>query len=287
MSTILLVDDSAENIQTLAACLRNEYQLKVANNGSQCLELASRFQPDLILLDIEMPDMNGFDVCQQLKSNEHTKTIPVIFVSGHTSQESEERGLETGAVDYIFKPVRPAIVKARVRTHVTLKQQHDRLIDLAMRDQLTGLFNRHYLMEHIYQRLSRSQRHGYDMAALMLDIDHFKRINDDLGHQIGDQVLKELGHFLQDFFRTEDMVARLGGEEFLVILDPCPAKQIMAKAEQLRLAIAELEPANVKVTVSIGATAIADEDTLKTMLNRADHALYQAKDQGRNQVCIQ
>ncbi|ASP39551.1 diguanylate cyclase response regulator [Bacterioplanes sanyensis] len=283
--TVLLADDSPENIQALAACLHEQFQLKVANNGEQCLELARRFHPDLILLDIEMPGMNGFDVCQQLKDTDATADIPIIFVSGHTSLASEERGLELGAVDYIFKPIRPAIVKARVNTHITLKRQRDRLAQLAMRDQLTGLYNRHYLMEHIGQRLSRCHRHGYQMAALMIDIDHFKRINDELGHQQGDDVLTSLGTFLCSYFRTEDLVARLGGEEFLVVLDPCPDGHMMDKAQQLLHAVEQLNPAGTPITISIGATSVKKDDSLGSLLKRADDALYQAKQQGRNRVC--
>jgi diguanylate cyclase (GGDEF)-like protein len=283
--TVLIVDDSAENVQALAACLRDDYQIKVAMGGRQCLELARRFLPDVILLDVEMPDMNGFEVCQQLKSSHATQDIAVIFVTGRTQQHSEEQGLELGAVDYLMKPIRPAIVRARVQTHITLKRQRDHLAHLAMHDQLTGLYNRHYLMNHIDNRFSRSRRHGYELAAMLIDIDHFKAINDDLGHQQGDRVLAGLGHFLLSFFRVEDLVARIGGEEFFILLDPCPADQAMAKAQQLRIAVSEFKPDRVPITVSIGITQVSAEDSLNSVLKRADLALYDAKENGRNQVC--
>ncbi|GGY35203.1 diguanylate cyclase response regulator [Bacterioplanes sanyensis] len=283
--TVLIADDSAENLQALAACLRDNFQIKVAMGGCQCLELAQRFAPDVILLDVEMPDMNGFEVCQQLKSNHVTQDIAIIFVTGRTHQRSEEQGLELGAVDYLFKPIRPAIVRARVQTHITLKRQRDHLAHLAMHDQLTGLYNRHYLMNHIDYRLARSRRHGYELAVLLLDIDHFKTINDDLGHQQGDRVLAGLGQFLVSFFRIEDLVARIGGEEFFVLLDPCPSDQVIAKAQQLRIAVSEFNPDRVPITVSIGATHIHAEDSLNSVLKRADLALYDAKQNGRNQVC--
>ena len=285
-STILIVDDAPENIQVLAGCLQSSYRLKVATNGARCLELAcSDPLPDLILLDIVMPDMDGYTVLERLKSRPETTDIPVIFVTGKTEGHEEERGLELGAVDYIHKPIRAGIVNARVNTHVTLKLQRDRLANMAMFDQLTAVYNRHYLVEAACQKIARSLRHRKPLSLLMLDIDHFKHINDQHGHAAGDEVLVSIARHLQSASRKEDIVARFGGEEFIVLLDSCDHNEAMGKAEQFRRGIEALTPRGLTVTASFGmATLDPDGEDFETLVGRADQALYDAKADGRNRV---
>ncbi len=286
--TVLIVDDESTNIQLLAACLKQKYVIKVATSGQQCLDLIqNQFIPDLILLDIEMPNMDGYTVCRSLKSYSKTELTPIIFVTGKDGDADEEKGLQLGAVDYITKPVRPAIVLARVDTHVTLKQQRDKLKTMALRDQLTDLYNRFYLLEEAHHKIAFAKRHKHELSLLMMDIDYFKLINDQHGHLIGDEVLKAVAKLLMEVTRTEDIVARFGGEEFVVVLDHTEADGAKLKAENIRRAIEELTPENILVTVSIGlAQYSSGKETFEELLKRADIAVYQAKEQGRNRVII-
>jgi len=283
---ILIVDDSPTNIQLLAACLKNDYRLKIATSGEQCLQLINdNIQPDLILLDVEMPGLNGYQVCEKLKEKDSTSSIPIIFVTGRQGDDDETKGLMLGAVDYITKPIRPAIVVARVKTHITLKLQHDKLISMAMHDQLTGLYNRHYLLEVATQKVAKALRHKYPLCLLMIDIDHFKAINDTHGHHTGDLVLKAVATELSTGNREEDITARFGGEEFVIIFDHCHFVDAQNKANSILKKIEDLTPEGLKVTVSIGlAKLIKSDEQFSNLLKRADLALYEAKGKGRNRV---
>ncbi|MDC9729819.1 MAG: diguanylate cyclase [Methyloprofundus sp.] len=286
---VLVVDDVPANIQILANCLKDHYQIKVATSGELCLKLADfETKPDLILLDIEMPGMDGFETCQHLKSNKNTAGIPVIFVTAKDSTEDEEKGLLLGAVDYITKPIRPSIVSARVKTQITLKKQYDQLQILAMRDQLTGLYNRHYLLEVANAKVLHSKRHAKDLSLMMIDIDHFKTINDTYGHAEGDAILQKFSAVIMQMYRGEDVVARLGGEEFVVLLDECNLTSAQMRAEKLCKIVEALKPSNIMVTVSIGVSQLstAESDDFTQLLKRADFAVYQAKKLGRNRVEI-
>ena len=283
-STILIVDDDISNVRLMASLLEAEYDVKIATTGSQCVSLAVKHQPDLILLDIMLPDVSGFDACKVLKSIEETNEIPVIFVTGLIEIGDEEEGFKVGAVDYITKPVNSVILKARINTHLTLKKQNDLLREMAIRDPLTGLFNRHSMAEISDRMVSRSTRHQTPLSALMIDIDLFKIINDTHGHQIGDQVIQGVARILKQQFRREDMIARYGGEEFLVVMELCELRQAMIKAEKVRLLVSEAKINDLDLTVSIGVAQLSpDEKDYESLVLRADTALYQAKKSGRNQ----
>ena len=286
-ATILIVDDAPSNIQILAAILKKTFHIKVATNGSDCLKIATTEpKPDLILLDVEMPDMNGYEVCEKLMSDEK-KPIPIIFVTGRNNDGDEEKGLNLGAVDYITKPISPAIVLARVKTHIELKQQRDAFEVMAMHDQLTGIYNRHYLIEAAQHKIARATRHKQPLSLLMLDIDHFKIINDTHGHSKGDEVLQEVSQVLKTQNRTEDVVARFGGEEFIILLDQCDSHSAEQKSQYLRKTIEELNPSGIKITISIGIAQLNPAgESFDDLLKRADIAVYQAKDQGRNCVVV-
>lgn len=287
-ATILIVDDVPANIQTLAECLKEYYRIKVAIDGPRCLELLKNdMDVDLVLLDIEMPGMNGYEVCTHLKQNPLIEDIPVIFVTGNDQEEDEEKGLELGAVDYITKPIRPSIVLARVKTHITLKQQHDQLLAMAIHDQLTGIYNRHYLMDAASKKIARSIRHQVPLSLIMCDIDYFKKINDEYGHQFGDEVLKSAALLFNDQCRKEDIVTRFGGEEFVILFDHCDLNEAQIKAEKMRQSIEQMELVQTSVTVSFGVTQFqADNDDIELMIKRADMALYEAKAAGRNRVVV-
>ncbi len=282
---VLIVDDSPTNIKIVAECLKEHYRLKVASSGEQCLLLAKKMpQPDAILLDIEMPGMNGYETCEALKKDHMTENIPVVFVTGRQGDEDEEKGLSLGAVDYITKPIHPAIVLARTKTQVIIKQQRDALQQMALHDQLTGLYNRHYLLDISNKKLANSARHNNDLSVLMIDIDHFKKINDIHGHLIGDEVIKHVATILDSQNRAEDVVARFGGEEFVIVLEHCDINDALIKADKIRLAVAEGTPNDIAVTISIGVAQFDNKQNFDSLLKSSDIALYAAKDKGRNRV---
>jgi len=283
---VLIVDDSPTNLQVLATCIKGEHRVKVSTSGEQCLQIAKASpQPDLILLDVEMPGMDGYEVCKRLKSSPNTADIPIIFVTGLEEDKDEEKGLALGAVDYIVKPIRPAIVSARVKTHVTLKLQRDKLNKMAFFDQLTGLYNRHYIIDIASKKVARAVRHQYNLWVLMIDIDHFKVINDTYGHPAGDDILKQVAKVLVMDNRSDDLIGRFGGEEFVMMFDPCCEADAMVKAERVRIKIADLKPNGIDVTVSIGLAKIASQGgSFEQSLKQADEALYLAKKNGRNRV---
>jgi len=284
---VMIVDDAPSNIQLLAGLLKDSYQIKVATGGLRCLELAqAEPQPDLILLDIQMPDLDGYAVCQRLKSLESTQRIPVIFVTGKDQVADEEKGLNIGAVDYITKPYSPAIVEARIATHITLKKQSDELRRLAMHDQLTGLYNRHFLINVAGKRISQAHRHKQALCLMMIDVDHFKAVNDEHGHSVGDAVLRDIASLFMQQSRAEDVVARFGGEEFVFLLDACDLDAGAKKAEYLRQSLESKPLQGLSITASFGFAQLAEDEAFTGLLNRADEAVYKAKSNGRNRVQV-
>ncbi|WP_163930019.1 diguanylate cyclase [Paraferrimonas sp. SM1919] len=288
MAKILIVDDAPENIQLIAQLLKSDYQLMVAKNGLQALDIInSGTLPDLVLLDIEMPELDGYQVCKQLKSNAQTQSIPIIFLTSKTQEQEEEYGLSLGAVDYIGKPVQPAILKARVKNQITIKLQRDELKRMAIFDHLTGLYNRHYLFDVGERRVAKAIRHQQPFSILLIDIDYFKAVNDNYGHLVGDRVLEELAKLLKTSFRKEDIIARLGGEEFLILMDCCSLDKAQQVAKSLCFDVQNQKFDGLNITVSVGAASLQSLDkNFQSLLLRADNALYKAKENGRNQVQI-
>lgn len=295
---LLVVDDQPINIQALYRSFAADHQVFMATNGQQALQVAGQQRPDLILLDLELPDMDGMAVCQALKRDEATRDIPVIFVTAHGNDEIETRGLEAGAVDFIHKPINPAVVRARVRTHLTLKQQSDQLRRLAFIDGLTGLHNRRALDERLARELRHAARTGQPLALCLIDVDFFKAYNDHYGHQAGDDALRAVAQALQAaMLRPVDLAARYGGEEFLCLLPATDAAGAAAVAERLRAAVQALALPHAHsgvasvLTVSVGVAHWAAAPggppaaAAETLLAAADAALYEAKHAGRNRVC--
>lgn len=292
---ILIVDDVSENLHALMSILRDKYAVVAATDGEKALELAALSpQPDLILLDVQMPGVDGYEVCRQLKRQAETKNIPVIFVTAMSDMLEEEYGLHLGAVDYIAKPFHPAIVSARVQNHVNLKLTIDLLESQVMLDGLTNIPNRRHFDQMLEREWKRALRTHSPLSLVMIDIDFFKRYNDHYGHGMGDECIKQVAtSLLHSVSRSSDFVARYGGEEFVAILphtDNAGAKTI---AECLRSHVEALriphQASNVfgYVTVSVGsASVIANtEMTPLDLLKLADDKLYLAKKAGRNRVC--
>lgn len=291
---LLIVDDQPINIQELYEIFRQDHEVFIATNGIQALEVCQNNPPDLILLDIVMPAMNGLEVCRRLKSGERTKDIPIIFVTAQGNPEDETRGLEAGAVDFISKPFNHAVVRARVRTHLTLKAQSDLLRSMAFIDGLTGLANRRRFDECLETEWRHCRRHKIPLALFLIDIDHFKKYNDCNGHLDGDVCLQEVASTLKNQLRRpHDLVARYGGEEFACILPGTDEKNALQKARAILQAVRERRIPHATsdtapfVTVSLGlAVTVPTRDQQPNQLVAlSDARLYQAKQNGRNQVC--
>lgn len=290
--TILIVDDMAANIAILSDLLKNDYKIKVAISGEKALEIANAHErPDLILLDIMMPGMDGYEVCKNLKNNSWTSNIPVVFVTAMNEVKDEEYGLNLGAVDYISKPFHPTIIKARVKNHIDLKLKNDMLEELSMVDGLTHIPNRRYFDEEYEKTYKESMRDNETLAVLMIDVDHFKAYNDHYGHGKGDDCLTKIAGALRAVLRRPaDVVARYGGEEFVVLLKDIDESGAKKVAESLIEAVSaqgiphEYSDAADHVTISVG---MAFKDTecsfcKEDLLKYADDALYRAKRGGRN-----
>lgn len=292
--SVLIVDDVPINIQVLAEALRTDYRVRIAANGAKALAIAvSDDPPDVILLDVMMPEMDGYEVCRRLKNAQETKDIPVIFVTAKSSSEDEALGLNLGAVDYITKPFSIPVVKARVRTHVQLKARTEMLERLALVDGLTGIANRRSFDQSLEHEWKRASRNALPISVIMIDIDHFKLYNDNYGHGAGDICLQQVAGALRSVTqRPADLVARYGGEEFAALLPETNNQGAESIASAMREAVSNLKlphehsPVADHVTVSLGhATDIAQAAASpRSMVDAADGALYKAKESGRNRV---
>lgn len=291
-NTILAIDDSPELLLSLGSALEPEYEVYVATSGEEGLRLAEEVRPTLILLDIMMPGLDGFQTYDALAKHEALRNIPVIFLTSLNKPEDEARCFETGGVDFISKPFSPVVLRARVNTHVRLKQQTDQLNHLALRDGLTGLFNRREFDERFERECRASQRTNTPLSLLMIDIDYFKGFNDSQGHQQGDECLQRVAAVIeQSMQRGRDLAARYGGEEFICLLPETDQEGAAAVAEKVRVAVERLAIPHKDggregvVTISVGvATAALCAGNGSELLRRADASLYKAKAEGRNRV---
>lgn len=291
---ILIVDDEKMNLKVLADLLREDYSPVLARNGEQALQQAfGDLPPDLILLDVVMPEMGGYEVIKHLKNNDKTNKIPVIFVTSLDSVLDEEHGLKLGAVDYITKPFSPPIVKIRVHNHLRIVHQYKLLDQLAYLDGLTEISNRRRFDDYFQREWTRSTRSGTPFSLAMVDVDFFKPYNDHYGHAMGDRTLQKIAKALDSvLMRPADLIARYGGEEFVMMLPETDAFAAKGVAERALQKVVELNiphqysQAADHVTVSIGlvTTQIDDSLTPQTFVAAADKNLYLAKENGRNRV---
>jgi len=291
MKRLLLVDDDAESLAVARARLADDgIEIFYATGGSAGLEAAKSQHPDLILLDLDMPDMSGFDVCRILKADPELCMIPVLFLSASATSDDKVRGLDLGAVDYITKPFDTCELRARVRSTIRTKELQDLLIEHAHIDPLTGLPNRRALMDRLQMEWARLQRHRGELSLIMADIDDFKRVNDTYGHSVGDKVLQEVAQTIARQCRETDLPARYGGDEFAVVVPNQGISGAVHLAQRCRW---EIERVNVpakgtplRPTASFGVADAVGVPGAELLLDHADQALYQAKAAGRNRVAV-
>lgn len=294
--TILAIDDSPDIHQLLRVRLKYlDIKLESATNSDEAFERLKESSPDLILLDVCMPDANGFDLCRQFKLQPEIANIPVIFLTGAADVDQKVLGFEVGAVDYIAKPFDPAELNARVRAALRTKRYFDMLSQRAMIDGLTGLWNRANFDQRLMEEVSSSQRYNRSLSLVMLDVDKFKSINDNYGHPFGDEVLQAVGDVLSKSARTTDVACRYGGEEFVVILRETDLVGAIVFAERVRTQLEMLlirskgKPVSVTASLGISSTELCMnpvELSRQWLVQAADQALYKAKESGRNRVCV-
>ncbi|MCE5278895.1 MAG: diguanylate cyclase [Planctomycetaceae bacterium] len=288
---VLIVDDCAEALLIAKARLAQEsLEVVCASSGREGLDTAAATMPDLILLDVDMPDMSGFTVCEMLQQSPALCMVPVIFLSASQDAHDKVRGLDLGAVDYVTKPFDAFELRARVRAALRTKRLQDLLLTCTQIDPLTELGNRRALDAGLQQEWARAERTGSPLAVVMADIDYFKRINDQFGHHAGDDVLSRVAAVLRNQCRQCDRLFRYGGEEFVILLPAETAASASNVADRCRRTVAQWPVKTIRgiieVTLSFGTADSRQASCTQELLDLADAAMYDAKHQGRNCVRV-
>jgi len=298
--TLLVVDDTIINVDILVATLGDIYNIIVSLNGMDALKYINSHKIDLVLLDIMMPHMDGYEVCEIIKSNDKNKDIPIIFITAKNDEQSMQKAFDVGGIDFITKPFMPKEVILRVKTHLKMKKliedlnkTKEELREFSIKDSLTGLYNRRYFSSISENTLNMAIREKYDIYTIMIDIDNFKSINDIYGHSVGDEIIINLSNILKKSTRKVDSVCRWGGEEFLILLVDTNTIGAYNLLEKIRV---EVEESYIKIadgrllncTISIGISKINsnDIDAVDTSIINADKALYSSKHNGKNKITI-
>ncbi|HEY4002133.1 MAG TPA: diguanylate cyclase [Candidatus Xenobia bacterium] len=292
MQTVLAIDDVPANLKLLGEILGPAYRFLCSTSAQAGFEIAVAQRPDVILLDVVMPEVDGYEICRQLKAQQQTEQIPVIFITSLKDETDETRGLDIGAIDYITKPFCPAIVRARIRNHLELKRYRDLLEAMSMTDGLTGVANRRHFEQFLDREWRSAIRRQAPMSLVLMDIDHFKLYNDHYGHLEGDECLRAVAQALQGGARrASELVARYGGEEFACVLPETSLESAKGLAGQQREAVLALERPHARstwgfVTVSMGVASVVPSlgQEPGDLIRQADEHLYVAKKNGRNQV---
>jgi diguanylate cyclase (GGDEF)-like protein len=269
---------------------KQNYKIAAANNGEQAIKIANTTLPDLILLDIMMPGIDGYEVCARLKKDPRTKGISIIFLTAKIEPEDIVKGFEAGAVDYVVKPFNSIELLARVKTHLELKISKDllkikneQLRELAITDSMTGLYNHRYIIDSLSERITEAKRYRQLLSVAMLDIDYFKKVNDNYGHFFGDFVLVRISTIIEESIRKTDIAGRYGGEEYLIIFTNTDKKSALNTLERIRKSIEKekWDKKDLVITISGGLSELKDEDYSKLII-KTDNLLYKAKKNGRN-----
>jgi len=288
---VLIIDDDVDSLAIAKLRLKKDgYIIHSAGDGVEGIEKTRAENPDLILLDVQMPGMSGFEVCEELKSDPDLCNIPVIFLSAADDVSEKVKGLDLGAVDYVTKPFDIFELRARVRAALRTKRLQDLLLQYGEVDSLTEIYNRRVLMERLQQEWDRSLRSSTVFSFIMTDIDKFKNVNDTYGHPVGDDVLEKVAYILKKSIRSGDIVGRYGGEEFGIIMVNSTAQEAFVAADRYRHEIEKkvfkAKKVSFSVTCSFGVADSSEKDSLDKLVSAADSAMYEAKESGRNKVCI-
>ncbi|GGX08416.1 diguanylate cyclase [Undibacterium macrobrachii] len=290
---VLVVDDQAVNIRLVHDLFKDEYDIVMATNGEQAISQCDAQMPDIILLDVVMPGIDGYEVCRILKSKPNTKNIPIIFLTSKTEDAEEILGFQLGAADCIAKPINQLVLSARLKTHLILKLQTDALRSMALIDGLTGIANRRRFDEQLQIDWRQCIRQEQPMSILMIDVDYFKQYNDLYGHLKGDECLVQIAKILKSVTqRPIDLVARYGGEEFVCILPNTDLKGAVKLAEQmLTKTRTQAIPQNktnensiVTISIGVASTIGTHGRSVDSLLEAADTQLYEAKTNGRDRL---
>lgn len=302
---IFIVDDVQENLQVLGNILKEQgFNISFARDGVQALKGVEKRKPDLILLDVSMPEMDGYEACERLKSDSDTSDIPVIFLTARSEVEDMVKGFRLGAVDYVTKPFHKEELLARVSTHLDLKdakdiikrqveeleKKNEELYQNSITDRLTGVSNRLFLLDFLNREFSKARRKETPLSCIILDIDHFKKVNDSYGHLAGDRILAETAKLINSEVRNEDVFGRYGGEEFLLILPDTTMDEARKVGEKVRTAVESntvlFEGKELKITISLGLAEYLNSESANEdqLIGSADTALYSAKKSGRNRL---
>jgi len=287
LARILVVDDNEVNVELLVVMLASEhYVVSTAFDGFEALAKIAAEKPDIVLLDVMMPELDGFEVCRCIKADPATARIPVIMVTALSDVDDLVRGFEAGADDFVTKPVNGLALMARIDLQLRRKRDYEDILEQSRADPLTGAFNRGYFDAHAPRLAARCRPARQSLSVLMIDVDNLKQVNDAHGHSVGDRVLKQVVNRVTSALRPSDLVARMGGDEFAVVMPETDLDAALQVAERLRGRIAETPVEGVAVTVSIGVTASRPdvEEELEVTLQRADAAVYEAKRAGGNRV---
>ncbi len=294
---ILLIEDKDFERDKISAALASDLNIVIGvDNGLSAMELIASQEFDIMMVSLNLKEEDGLRLCSHLRSNERTRSLPVVMIAGEEDMERVAHGLEMGAHDYILRPLEKNELRARVRTQVRRKRFQDRLrstyeisLSMALTDSLTGLYNRRYLEVHLEKLIENNAKSNKAMGVIMMDIDHFKNVNDTHGHNVGDEILKVFAERIKDNLRSFDLVARLGGEEFVAILPDVLPERAYLIAERLRKSIADIpikcsaKGGELQITTSIGGAVINNGGhSIPAILERADKCLYEAKHSGRN-----
>ena len=288
--TILVVDDRESNRHVLKDMLESAgHRAVCARDGHEAIDLALAVRPDVILLDVKMPGMDGFEVCAQLQSLAETATIPIIFVTANYTEEQDMlHGLDVGAYDYLVKPVSRSVLIARVGVMLRIHRSEERVRQLSMIDEFTGLFSKNYVFRRLEEEMQRAQRRDSSLIVTMLDLDDFKRCNDTFGHQFGDEVLKRVSASLKGNMRLYDSLGRYGGEEFLIVQPELSEQEAVAMIARLKEKVAEErfygDGRELSMTFSAGIAQWDRRASSEELIRWADCALYAAKHAGKNQT---
>ena len=293
---LLVVDDSPADLHFLLNGLSDNYIVSFASSAQEAISLANQFpQPDLVLLDVVMPEVSGFEMCSMLKNDMNTKNIPIIFVTSQQDTTDKTKGFNAGAVDYITKPLELAELEARVQTHIRLKEQSNYLESMAYFDPLTRVPNRRKYNEVLLREWTRCIRYHHQMSMIIIDIDFFKQYNEYYGHAEGDNCLISVARLLEhQGGRPTDLFARIGGEEFVMILPDCNAAGAVKKAESMLAVVNEANiphkgiehTPNLTVSMGVASTFPSHGQGALSLFQAADDALFAAKRDGRNQISI-